>query len=323
MSCVHLTSGLNAHTRAQQLDALRATVSDCDTALICGDFNACRPADDASAERGGFTDLWPAVHGVRGGATMRGFRLDRICLRSRTFRPAAVRVVGAEALPVPGGGGRPITISDHAGLVASIALVAAPHPSAPAAARRVAEPAADLSPGRQRAARGELRTAAPAEPRATAAAAAAAASAAGADSPVALGGDTNPFTAASRGANPFMAASQGTNPFMAVSQGAKNPFEQPALRTVPTQGRGLEPAPEGWLSAAFVAAVNMATFRRAVGLGGGSALRSQTSPVGESLPAAAAADCNPFAPSTGAEVDVDAAPSASDDATATNPFASR
>lgn len=111
VSSVHLTSGNNAGIRGEQLRLLHAQTLACETSLIAGDFNACLAEDDSSVGHGGYLDAWPALHGSSPGTTRVGSsaRLDRVALRSDSWAPDRMEVIGSSCRP---------QISDHWGLFA-------------------------------------------------------------------------------------------------------------------------------------------------------------------------------------------------------------
>lgn len=137
VSTSHLESKpQNTIVRIEQMKLIfNEFITDCDQVLFMGDFNC----DDQKANTenrnipDAFTDCWCAVHaptedkqlnrGTKGGtgtSARQAQRLDRILIKSTTWRPTKFGFLGDEAFHYVsdgGGGQKPVYPSDHKGIV--------------------------------------------------------------------------------------------------------------------------------------------------------------------------------------------------------------
>eukprot|EP00002_Diphylleia_rotans_P019790 TRINITY_DN3821_c0_g1_i1.p1 TRINITY_DN3821_c0_g1~~TRINITY_DN3821_c0_g1_i1.p1 ORF type:complete len:294 (+),score=60.33 TRINITY_DN3821_c0_g1_i1:72-953(+) len=131
---VHFESLSNAQLRKEQYTIAHKKLSSYHTALLMGDFNFCSERNYSSLEPTeniafaahykDYIDLWPALHPGDKGFTFDShvnkmihqeeqMRYDRMVLRSSTWKPVKMEILGSQQLPEIQ---RPTWISDHFGL---------------------------------------------------------------------------------------------------------------------------------------------------------------------------------------------------------------
>lgn len=123
--------------RAEQLDYIFSVVEKADNAVVLGDFNFGDGEAEESHIPASYVDLWTELHSNKPGYTWNievsemaragsfpgepSRRIDRILLRSKSYQPGWIKIVGDKPL-VAGGNVFP---SDHFGLVGAISLTEA------------------------------------------------------------------------------------------------------------------------------------------------------------------------------------------------------
>lgn len=139
VSTVHLESLDNARLRKQQLETIFPYISSSSTfSILCGDFNFHHTWPEQTNLQADFVDAWEALHNLTTdpGFTMPAnrhfapWRPDRIMVRSSTWRPISVEIIGREPLakyqhypdPTPFIDNIVKTPSDHYGVITSLAV---------------------------------------------------------------------------------------------------------------------------------------------------------------------------------------------------------
>lgn len=123
VSTVHLESLQNPKYRKAQLNLIYPILSadGCRHSAVMGDFNFCSESVENANIHEDYQDVWPTVHGtsdqaVEEGKTRGEQRLDRILVRSPSFKPSSIRKLGTE----PISDATPhVFPSDHFGLFAT------------------------------------------------------------------------------------------------------------------------------------------------------------------------------------------------------------
>jgi tyrosyl-DNA phosphodiesterase 2 len=134
VATTHLESPLqDGPMRAKQLDAILPRLKDADDALFLGDFNFGEGEAEEKKIDAAYVDLWTSLRPKEPGLTWdveasdmakkssfpgeKSRRLDRILLRSSTWKPKGIRIMGDQPLNA---GKKDLFPSDHFGLVATI-----------------------------------------------------------------------------------------------------------------------------------------------------------------------------------------------------------
>mmetsp|Transcript_2692 Transcript_2692/g.9534 ORF Transcript_2692/g.9534 Transcript_2692/m.9534 type:complete len:303 (+) Transcript_2692:280-1188(+) len=124
VSTVHLESLQNPLYRKAQLGLIYPILSrgGCKHSAVMGDFNFCSESTENPTNiKNDYLDMWPTVHGlseeaIEEGKTRVDHRLDRILVRSPSFKPSSIRKLGTE----PISDATPhVFPSDHFGLFAT------------------------------------------------------------------------------------------------------------------------------------------------------------------------------------------------------------
>lgn len=123
VSTVHLESLQNPLYRKAQLGLIYPILSKdgCSHCAVMGDFNFCSESCENGNVHKEYLDMWPTVHGlseqaIEEGKTRVDQRLDRILVRSPSFKPSSIRKLGTE----PISDATPhVFPSDHFGLFAT------------------------------------------------------------------------------------------------------------------------------------------------------------------------------------------------------------